>query len=205
MPVDPFDPAEFGFPEGSPIFSYPPDARRAINEARMRIQGSQAYLRFWERVLTPKERDELGNDVEACFQANPININLLCRQRTWIPERSVVEIASRLNFLTSADYEWLRQVIGDPVPGDPVTPSWDRGTGQLTFQGQQLRQINVRAATLIVPILDAFEEQGWPSSLESPIDTSIDRQRIHDAVSNLNRSLKTIRFRVQGDSICWSR
>ena len=210
MPVDPFDPSDFGFPEGSAIFDYPSDKRKQINEARMRIQGAQAYVQFWEGVLTPSEKESLGNDMEACYQANPININLLCRLRNWTPERAVIEIAHELEFLTDKRYEKLCREVGanglansPSEAGTRSTPCWNLATGRLEFNGQLCRELNVRAATLIVPVLNAFESQGWPESIQSPVDSSIERQRIHDTVSNLNRSLEHIRFHVQGDSIIW--
>ena len=209
-PINLYDPADFGFPEGSPIFSYSRDARRAINEARMRIQGSQAYIRFWERVLTATERGELGNDVEECFQTNPISINLLCELRDWNPERAIVEIAHRIGFLTQVDYEWLREVVGVPVldepnSGNPLageTPVWDHQVGRLDFRGKLCRDLHVARAKTIVPILDAFQEADWPPTVEYQDDT-VDPQRIHQLVRNLNCGLTGIRFSVQDRHICW--
>ena len=100
MPINLFDPSEFGFPEGSAIFNYPLEARKAINEASIRIQGPQSYSRFWDRVLGATEREQLGDDFEACFAEDRNCINLLCRLRDWVAERAVVEIAHKLGFLT---------------------------------------------------------------------------------------------------------
>lgn len=186
------------------------DARRAINEARMRIQGSEAFIRFWERVLTPTERDGLGNDVDACIQSSPVNINLLCELRGWIPERAIVEIAHKIGFLTSVDYQWLRDVVGDPLLAEassPVrpeqpTPSWDRESGRLEYDGELCRTIRTARATSIVPILDAFQAAKWQSTVDYQNET-VEEQRIHQVVRNLNSNLTGIRFNVQDQQICW--
>ena len=211
MPINLFDPSDFGFPEGSAIFDYPPDARKAINEATMRTRGSESYVRFWNRVLSVAEREQLGNDLEVCFKQDPSCINLLCRLRDWIAERATIEIVYRLGFLTGADYQWLRNVVGDPISEETVaplaptlsTPSWDRSSGRLEFEGQLCREIRVARATAIVPILDAFQVGNWPPTIPY-LNESHDGQRIHQIVRNLNMGLVGIRFGVRDQDICWS-
>ncbi len=205
MPLDLFDPNEFGFPEGSAIFDYPPDARKAINESRMRIRGYQAYVRFWERVLTNEERERLGGDVEICFYNDKNTARILSGLRDWTTERSVIEIAFRLNFLSPQDYDWLREIAGDPVQAEPPNeeiPSWNRETGQLEFGRQLCREIRVARATSIVPVLDEFQAAGWPPSVAYFNDT-VDEQRIHQVVRNLNSNLNGICFSAQDQNICW--
>ena len=209
MSVAPYDPSDHGFRSGSAIYAYPRDAKREINEALMRIRGPQAFLRFWNRVLTDDEREVLGGGVEDCFVRNCHCVNLLCELRSWIPERAIVEIAYQLEFLTVQRYSGLMTIVTGAeiglttVPGDIADrPSWDRQTGQLKFQGQLCREFRVARATKIVPVLDSFEEAGWPSCIEHQV-SSIDPQRIHDVVGSLNSNLQDLHFRVNGNQICW--
>lgn len=209
MPVNLFDPREFGFPEGSVIYDFPLGARKAINESRLRIRGSQSYVRFWERVLTHSERERLGGDVKNCFGQDKDAARILCGLRGWTTERSVIEIAFRLNFLSAQDYEWLREVAGDPVQAEATNgrttqaiPSWNRETGLLEFAGQPCREIRVARATTIVPVLDDFQEADWPPSIVYVNDT-VDEQRIHQVCRNLNSNLNGICFSVQDQNICW--
>ena len=58
-------------------------------------------------------------------------------------------------------------------------------------------------AKSIVPILDKFQEMGWPGAIEFSELVSIDPQRIHQVVNKLNQNLGVISFFVQGNSICW--
>ena len=207
MYVNLFDPSEFGFPEGSAIFNYPPDAKKAINEARMRIRGGQAYSKFWNRVLDAHERNQLGNDLEACWQQNHCSINLLCRLREWTAERAIVEIAHKIGFMDPAEYQWLLEVAGDPLTDESSTtveptPSWNRETGLLEFAGQLCREIRVARATTITPVLDEFQAAGWPPSIVY-VNNTVDDQRIHQVRRNLNSDLHGIYFTVQGQNICW--
>ena len=39
-------------------------SKKEINEASSRIRGPEAFLRFWDRVLTDVEKEQLGGDVE---------------------------------------------------------------------------------------------------------------------------------------------
>jgi len=209
--IDTTNPSQYGFPAGSIIYECDRRAQHAIIEARLRLRGPECFMRFWDIVLTPQERDQLGGDVEVCYERNRFPANHLAPLRGWSAEHAIVEIAYRIGLLTQLNYEWLLREIGvefdQPQPGTPPesfeVPSWDRGTGRLELGGELCRAINVRAATRIVPILEEFQSQNWPVSIESPVDTSVDRQRIHDAVKNLNHSMNQIRFGVQGNSICW--
>ena len=63
-------------------------------------------------------------------------------------------------------------------------------------------------ATRIGPILDAFEELGWPTVMDSPIPGDIEDQklRLKEAVSTLNKDLPadSIRFgRINYEEISW--
>src|SRR5262249_33917365 len=57
-------------------------------------------------------------------------------------------------------------------------------------------------------ILDAFQEEGWPSSIYDPLRPSPDipsNRRLHNAIRKLNRGLPTIRFHADGTgrSVLW--
>ena len=209
MPVNPYDSAQFGFPDGSDIFDYPREARKVINEASCRIRGSQAFQRFWDRVLTDAEKGQLGGDLEVCFERNNHCVNLLCSLRDWIPELAIVEIAYQLEFFTVQRYSNLMSLVtGSGVGIESAAddsndcPSWNRQTGYLEFRGLICREVRVARATSIVPVLDSFQESNWPRCVEHRV-SSIDPQRIHDIVGSLNSNLQGIRFHVNEHQICW--
>ena len=196
------------------IYELEPEDRRAIIQARMRIIGAPAFVKFWDYVLTEQERKTLGDDIDRCYNADLLPVNHLGPLRDWSPERSIVEIAYRLNHLSTVEYRRLvTNVLGgsvgssQPVENEPQrnhVPKWDAQSGKLTYGGKVCRSIKVLRATSIVPVLNAFETAGWPDHLSVTVDTSKDPQHIHQVVRNLNHDLSLLKFFVQGDCISWA-
>ena len=205
MPVDLFDPKQFGFAKGSPIYSYPPNARKLINESSLRIRGSSNYIQFWERLLSPSEREQLGGDIDNCAANQPSCADLLCELReAWGRERAIIEIAYSLGYLSSQDYEWIRQLDTDAIPIANRTPTWNRRTGVLEFEGKRCRKITVGKATKIAPLLDQFQAAGWSTCVKfafNPKDA--DPQEIHQACRKLNSKMEHISFYVEGENLFW--
>ncbi len=178
-------------------------------QARGRIAPQAEFARFWDIVLSDEQRQELGDDVDTCFERHPFSAIHLAKLKNCSTERAIVEIAYRLQHLSLVDYERL---VKDALDGanEPTQkegsflPKWDRHTGKLRYRGKLCRTIKVAKATAIVPILDAFEKAGWPEFLEHLVDTGEDPQRVHQVVRNLKTDLAHISFAVQGDSISWS-
>jgi len=94
-----------------------------------------------------------------------------------------------------------RRAAPRPCEGDHV-PRWDREAGRIMFDGKVIRQVVARART-IRPILDLFQSQQWPSSVET--DYSGDRK--DDVIESLNDKLKVIEFFPSGTKtgIGWKR
>ena len=122
--------------------------------------------------------------------------------------RAVLDLAYRIRLLSQLDYEFLLKQIGETTAGarTPDSLEWSKTTGELWFQGRLVRKVRVEVATQICRILDGFQDEGWPRSIDNPIDTSLSSQPLHDAVASLNRGLSGVRFHVsdEGESIYWS-
>jgi hypothetical protein len=203
MSINLFDPKQFGFVEGSQIFGYPPNAKKLINESSLRIKGSSNYVQFWERVLTDRERVQLGGDVDKCAENQPSSMNLLCELREcWSRERAIIEIAHSLGYLSSHDYQWIRQLDTDAIPVANRTPTWNRRTGVLEFEGKRCRKIVIGKATNIVPLLDQFQATGWSTCIKFKFNT-MDPQEIHQACRKLNANMEHISFFVEGEDLFW--
>jgi hypothetical protein len=72
----------------------------------------------------------------------------------------------------------------------PEKPRWDSTARQL-WLGSCLIKEFPRPSLCQVLILDAFEELGWPESIDDrlPVDHDIDpKRRLHDAIKRLNRN-----------------
>jgi hypothetical protein len=101
--------------------------------------------------------------------------------------------------------------IESPMASNPDSssrPSWNGRSRELTWQGQLVKRFRVVAPNQQL-ILEAFEEDGWPTRIDDPLDGRCDdpRQRLHDAVRNLNRHQRgpQVRFRRDGsgEGVCW--
>jgi hypothetical protein len=66
-----------------------------------------------------------------------------------------------------------------------AVPSWDANLRMLTFRGKQLKKYKQHPAKNQVAVLSAFQEDGWPDRIDTPIDTD----KVNDTVRDLNRSL----------------
>jgi hypothetical protein len=82
------------------------------------------------------------------------------------------------------------------------SPQWNHQRRVLVFAGQIVKRF-VRAAKNQFRVLDAFEEENWPSEILDPLpgDGKTDqRQRLHGTINalNANRRVKLIEFRTNG-------
>jgi hypothetical protein len=98
------------------------------------------------------------------------------------------------------------------APAGPPTssplPSWDAARRRLCL-GQVVVKRFRQPAKNQEAILAAFEEDGWPPRIDSPIPGGADENahdRLHDAVKRLNRqSKRLIRFECDGagEGVLW--
>ena len=96
-----------------------------------------------------------------------------------------------------------------PGNGRGSKPEWDRERLQLTFNGELLMQLTLRARNLLC-ILDIFQEEGWPPRIDDPIPSTKRgnvKHRLRAAIERLNKNLLFPSIRFSGDgsgeSICW--
>ena len=81
-------------------------------------------------------------------------------------------------------------------------PNWDRDTRTFLVGQDLIKRFRVPSANQEA-VLDAFQEEGWPPSIDDPLPPSPDLQpkrRLHDTIKclNLNQVQALIRFRGDG-------
>jgi hypothetical protein len=112
--------------------------------------------------------------------------------------RSFLEtITSRSNFAAIMDriaVEIMQSLLSrQRVP----RPRWDREAGLLHYRGREARRVRPEnVARNITRVLDAFEEDGWLSRIDNPVNNI--PTATHDFIRQLNRGLVGIRFRGDG-------
>jgi hypothetical protein len=105
-------------------------------------------------------------------------------------------LAQQVGLLSDLDYRRLRRQIGESAEKVSL-PVWSRATAQLTYQGKVIRILNAKGKDIRL-ILDAFEEQGWPSRVDNPLPGGKDSRKLRRAIENLNKFLTTLRFSADG-------
>ncbi|TWT35867.1 hypothetical protein KOR34_07630 [Posidoniimonas corsicana] len=90
------------------------------------------------------------------------------------------------------------------VSGDePADLKWDSDKGELRYSGQLIRTAK-RRNTNIRRVLDAFEEQGWPTRIDDPLPGGQDSSRVKETCDSLRNGLSVIDFRPDGgDGFRW--
>jgi hypothetical protein len=177
-------------------------AREAWNEAHGRVENTLAAKALWTRVFTDADRRKCGGDLAAAW-AKGNTSGLWCTARGTSPDRAVVDVAYALNFLTAPMRDALLDALGEERSDrDPEKPHWDKRAGELRFRGAVVRRVpKVARSRNIVPILDAFEEDGWPPEIDDPLTSGGRDDRRRRAVETLNnRMLKPwMWFECNGD------
>ena len=59
----------------------------------------------------------------------------------------------------------------------------------------------------MIPVLNAFEERGWPRRIDDPLPGSSDPQRLRETIGSMNEGLAGIYFRADGfgRGVLWER
>lgn len=80
-------------------------------------------------------------------------------------------------------------------------PKWDSNRHQLSIGNAIIKEFKLPAVNQET-VLSAFEEEGWPPSIDDPLAPArnIDpKRRLHDTIKNLNRNQRQSMIRFMGD------
>lgn len=112
-----------------------------------------------------------------------------------------------------------REQVGSPPRGSSYSaesvgsrsclPCWDRKLRQLFFDGCLVKRFRLPASNQEV-VLSAFEEEGWPPSIDDPlpvVPNQRPKQRLHVTIRHLNANHhnRVIRFcgNGTGEAVLW--
>jgi len=95
----------------------PPQVIAELQDCVLRIQPLMAADRFWQRFLTPRNRERLGGDFKAAYSRFG-TAGMWAELRGISRERAVIEVAKTLGFLRDEDRDWLLGEIGECVDVD---------------------------------------------------------------------------------------
>jgi hypothetical protein len=95
-----------------------------------------------------------------------------------------------------------RLLPGGQHSGESAVPAWDERLGELRYLGVLVKRLR-KAASNQWALLSAFEREGWPGQLGNPLPQLTQggvkqKQRLHDAIKNLNRDHEVLLLRFYG-------
>lgn len=182
------------------------EARKDLETAYRQLQRPGSAKLLWTH-LTAAERKRLGPDYLTAYQEYGGTVQLWRHLRGGTPWQAIAEIAHTVGLLSDPARRRLLRELGEPdaASASSVKIEWIKTLGELRLNDDLIRRVRVGHATKVVPILDAFQECGWPEHMDDPI-TAGDSQRLREVLRVLNRGLKRIRFHADGtgEGIRWS-
>jgi len=94
-------------------------AQRDWETVCQRVKGTTAALRLWERVLTTKDRQRLGDDLEKAYFRYRGAVGMWRQLRGVSVPRAVVAVALQIGFLDAITGQVLLRELGEK-PDDPA-------------------------------------------------------------------------------------
>jgi hypothetical protein len=186
--------------------------RRQIEEHAIRLNNVQLGYEVWRDLLTEAERSIVGEFKEAYNRGAGRTVGIWALAKGIGLTFATIELA-RLYGLPEATCQSFLKQLNDqersPQSWDCQNrPYWNDETSELHWNGEVIRRIrNRKTGEELLLILKAFEEEGWPHRIDSPISESPNVRRLGDRLKSLNTGLSQIRFRADGSGtgIVWSR
>ena len=166
------------------------------------VQNHTSLRRYWQQILSPEERQRLGDDLVTANSRYFGPAGMWARLHGGTGERAVLVLARQLGFADDAKRDWLLRELGEEVPQgmEPKDkPRWDPERRELRLNGRLARRVlHPKAARNVVAVLDAFEQIDWPPRIDSPLGQKSDGECVNKTVNSLNTGLQLIRFSADG-------
>jgi hypothetical protein len=127
----------------------------------------------------------------------------LAQERQDRKELEVTDVVADKNGLTSSG-----RLLLEVLASHQTRPNYDSASRELRWRGQLVKRLQ-RAGSNQLPVLLAFESQGWPARIDDPlpVDPGTDvKARLRETVRSLNerREWPVIRFVVIDRGVGWS-
>lgn len=187
--------------------SMTPSLSEELQKHEFRLQDPETAHHVWHRMLSDSERLRLGT-LEGQYRDGR-TVGIWMRAKNVSRELAIVQLSIQFG-LPPADAAWILEELGETLPNDhehaPGRPNWNRERGELTFDGEVVRQIaRVNQARNIVLILDAFQEEGWPRRIDDPLPGTGGAERLGNTLRRLRERLSAITFERDGtgEGITW--
>lgn len=178
--------------------------QKKLAELEAKVQRNDVAIAVWDNHFTVADRKALGDDPYLAWKHNGRTAGMWAAARGISKDRAILDIAYLFDWIDTKSYTRVLKAIGEDATAGG-TPRWLARTGELWFDGEIVRRVrNAAKATLVVRILDAFEESGWPRKIDDPVTSGGDSSQRRRAIESLNTGLTRIRFACAGDGTSFS-
>jgi hypothetical protein len=182
-----------------------PAALARIDDLFLHVESPASAARLWERVLTDRERQDLGGDFEQCY-ARLKTVGMWTELRGVSRRRAIIDISPEHWLIDESTFQWLLREIGEApaVQKTAVCPQWQASTGTLRLGRRVIRKVRLtNPPANIQLILNAFQDARWASRINNPL--RLGQQQLHQALRTLHKGLGKIRFHSLngGKAISW--
>ncbi|HEX6987118.1 MAG TPA: hypothetical protein VF170_17195 [Planctomycetaceae bacterium] len=167
------------------------------------------WLLLKDYAALAKEVTAPGDDMR---HFRPLRFTALGRSACLtLTETGAAEIARRLAARRTPSAEPPADDAPPPAPPPQPRPHWDPGRRELRVGDAVVKRFRVPAPNQEL-VLQAFEEEGWPPSIDDPLPPVAEiesQQRLRATIKSLNRSQSRtlIRFHANGGGqvVYWDR
>ncbi len=180
-----------------------PPARRTLNRAHHNATKFLMELgesigidtgALWEGALLCEDlvsNEHLGPAATwpACVRPSMAQLDAATQRVVLDSERTFMRLMAKLNAQENNAEEFLRSIHSPKENSDRIR--WDRDARTLYLDGAEIRKYKLAAANQF-PILDSFQELGWPKTIDDPIPpkTKVDPvKRVNSTVTALNEGI----------------
>ncbi|MEQ8209477.1 MAG: hypothetical protein RH917_06555 [Lacipirellulaceae bacterium] len=170
-----------------------------LAETYSRLGGSAIAWRVWERLLSEHEKQVFGNDFDSTYRSRGV-LGMWEYVRAGSLESAVIDIAEGVDLISANRAAWLRREIGIRDSGKANAspkPVWDSARGELRLRDEVIRTVRINEnPTNIQQVLDAFQAQFWPKSIENPLTLGV--EQLYETLRSLNGKLSGLKFHAAG-------
>ena len=184
-----------------------------MTTGQLRVLFKRGYLSHAREVTTPQDADRRfeAPSVNGTFHRNTCFVLSKAGQARFCPDLSepdhaVVEMPLAVS-VDEAGFS-AESRVAVPSPELPrhesrqgMRASWDTASRTLFLGERVIKHFAVPAASQEA-VLEAFQEEGWPTSIDDPLSPVPDQQpkaRLRNTIKSLNRNQLTDVIRFRGD------
>ncbi len=121
-----------------------------LQSAELGIRAPAVAERVWERLFSPREREQLANEFDLPGLRNLGALGMWQAVRGGGREQAIIDIAEGVSLLDAQTASWLRRELNFPEPAERA-PVWDVERGVLSMGTRVIRRVRILQENIEYP------------------------------------------------------